>query len=238
MNKFSFNKQYKTYATNATLQYNIARKLVKFALDSSIKSILDLGAGNGNVALNLSSFHIDYFLGIDNSSQMLSLHPINLPYIRNIKLENINFEDYDFACDADLIISSSALHWACNLERLFMKIAERYGRYLYSPKIAFSVFTNNSLASLHSFLGTTSPLRSSANLTAMIKKYFVGEFHIEHTKKHFSSTHYLLAHLKYCGLLGGGEIPYKDKKRLKFDTTLLDLEYEILYFVGNIRRTI
>lgn len=231
MTKFSFNKEAKNYALYSKIQNKIAKKLISKSMNKDIKRILDLGAGSGNVAVNLSKYNIDYFLGIDSAQSMLLSHPRSLPNINLLELKNISFEDYDFEYCFDLIISSSSLHWAQNLESIFEKIALKSKS---NTNIAFSFFTNKSLESLHNFLNTKSPLRSVFELQVLLDRYFIGEIEIQTITKVFNDKNDLLRHLKYSGLLGGGDISFATKKKLKFNIPFLDINYEILFFVGKI----
>lgn len=229
--KFSFDKEAKNYIFYSEIQNSIALELISKSMDSNIKKIVDLGAGSGNIARNINKYEIDYFLGIDNSDSMLLLHPKNLRNIKKIDLKNISFEYFEHYNDFDLIISSSSLHWALNLESIFKKIISNAKQ---DSKIAFSFFTNKSLESLHDFLYTTSPLLSVKSLEALLKKYFIGEIYISKITKKFTQKEELLNHLKHSGLLGGGSISFTTKKKLKFDIPFLDINYEILFFVGRI----
>lgn len=226
---FSFDKEAKNYVLHATLQEQIARELIQKCMNDDISRILDLGAGSGNVAKNLSKFKIDYFLGIDNAKSMLLHHPRNLANIKYLELECKDFEKYDFGESFDLVISSSSLHWAINLESIFAKIASKSIK-----NVAFSFFTNKSLESLHNFLGSKSPLRSRDELMILLDSYFLGEFFTKEITQTFKHKNDLLKHLKYSGLLGGGDIPFRAKKKLRFEIPFLSLSYEVLFFVGKV----
>lgn len=225
MHLFSFDRQANHYLLHSSLQEKIAKYLISKSMDSSISRILDLGAGSGNVVNNLSCYKIDYFLGIDCSSQMLSLHPTKMSNIKHIQLKHLDFESYDFDECFDLIISSSSLHWARNLESIFYKIQNQ-------SRVGFSIFTSKSLESLHHFLDSTSPLKSYDEVAGLLDKYFVGEMECRIFKENFSNREDLLNHLRYNGLLGGGNISFGAKKRLKFGFPNLFLEYEVLFFTG------
>ncbi len=228
MKLFSFNKQASNYVYYSSLQNKIAKYLTTNAMNVDIHRVLDLGAGSGNVIRNLIDYKIDYFLGIDNSINMLSLHPKKMDNISHIELRSIDFENYCFNEDFDLIIASSSLHWAKDIESIFFKMKSNYN-------VAFSIFTNKSLESLHSFLDSTSPLKSCDEIKSIINKYFIGEFETIIYKENFDDRDSLLNHLKYSGLLGGSNISFSSKKRLKFEFPNLFLEYEVLFFIGKVR---
>ena len=129
--RHSFDKKSRLYAKNCSLQSEVAKILVDFCGDfSGVKKIIDLGAGSGNVALNLAQFLgksgicVNDFIALDLSANMLSLHPRKFPHITQIHLIECDFESYNFSDDFDLILSSSALQWAKDLDSFFKKMRD------------------------------------------------------------------------------------------------------------------
>lgn len=229
--KHSFNKRASSYVTHCDIQSEVARKLVEFIDFSDIKSILDLGAGSGNIAKNLNSPILN-FLALDSSQNMLSLHPKKLNNIAKIELLYKSFEEYSFSEKFDLVISSSALHWARDIEAILKKIVDsRSFKYL-----AFSFFTSNSLYNIHSFLGSKSPLLSHYELESIFNKYISFSSKILAFKKSFDTPREYLLYLKHSGLLGGGELSYRDKKRLRFEFDRLEAEFEVVLIKSDLRR--
>lgn len=234
--RHSFNKMSKSYSQNCALQNEVAQVLLNFCnefLEDTLK-IIDLGAGSGNIAKNLSNKKLDFLLAIDNAPNMLILHPQNLPNIAQIKLLCCDFEDYDFSDEYDLVLSSSALQWAKNLDFLFKKIKDT-NNLSKSKKFAFAIFTNESLRELHEFLGTKSPLKSSNETIKIAQKYFCVESKIERFSLKFSTREELLAYLKNGGLLGGGNLSFTQKKQLRFNTPFLSANFEVLFLKGVIK---
>ena len=184
------------------MQNEVAKILLDFCESWHYKKIIDLGAGSGNVALNLAH-SVDFLLGIDNAPNMLALHPRKLSHIAQIRLIVSDFESYDFSDDFDLILSSSSLQWAKNLDLLFKRLKDLFKSS--HKKFAFAIFTSKSLCELHAFLGTDSPLKSSSEILAIAQKYFCIESKIQHFKREFSTRDELLAYLKNSALLGGGK---------------------------------
>lgn len=263
----------RSYVKNCALQNTVARVLVDFC-DEFLKDsrkIIDLGAGSGNIAKNLGDKQIDFFLAIDNAPNMIALHPQNLPHINQIKLLCCNFEDYDFSDNCDLVLSSSALQWAKDLDLLFKRLVDsaqktrKSGESLkpkksqnlhescellefkkslessesqkpHKPKrFAFAIFTRESLSALHAFLGTTSPLKSAAEILSITQKYFCTKSKIQRFSLNFSTRDEFLAYLKNGGLLGGGNLSFVQKKRLRFGTPFLSADFEVLFVKGVIK---
>lgn len=253
----------RSYAKNCALQNEVAKVLVDFC-DEFLKNsrkIIDLGAGSGNIAKNLGDKQIDFFLALDNAPNMIALHPQTLPHIAQMKLLCRDFEDYDFSDDYDLVLSSSALQWAKDLDLLFKRLVDsaqksresseskksqnlrellesKKSRELRESKpkrFAFAIFTRESLSALHAFLGTTSPLKSATEILAIMQKYFCVESKMQKFSLNFSTRNEFLAYLKNGGLLGGGNLSFAQKKRLRFGVPFVSADFEVLFIKGVIR---
>lgn len=258
--RHSFNKMSRSYAKNCALQNEVAKVLVEFCDEflRNSRKIIDLGAGSGNIAKNLGDKQIDFFLAIDNAPNMIALHPQNLPYIARMKLLCRDFEDYDFSDDYDLVLSSSALQWAKDLDLLFKRLVDSAQKSQKSsescesknlreskksresseskPKrFAFAIFTRESLSTLHAFLGTTSPLKSATEILAITQKYFCAESKTQRFSLNFSTHDEFLAYLKNGGLLGGGNLSFAQKKRLRFGAPFVSADFEVLFVKGVIK---
>lgn len=235
MKPFSFERQAKYYPSYSHIQQKVAKDLLQICKETFLppKTILDLGAGSGNVLMACVDFTLDLFVAIDKSQQLLSLHPKDSPHIKQIELICCDFEKYHQYSGFDWILSSSSLHWASDLENIFHQICTSANPH---TALGFAFFTNKSLESLHNFLGTTSPLRSTNELLEILAKYFSGKTKIAHFREDFGTKEAYLAYLKHCGLLGGGTLPFQSKKRLKFELSLTCVEFEVLFFVGNIKQ--
>lgn len=227
-NCHSFNKASLSYAKNSFLQNEIARILLDFCDDyfANHKSIIDLGAGSGNIAKNIKHY-IDTFIALDNAPNLLRLHPRKLDKIAHITLLECDFESYDFSHNSDIVLSSSALQWAKNLDSIMAKMAHSN-----ISAFAFAIFTNVSLAELHSFLGTKSPLKSSDRVLAIMQKYFFVESKTQSFHINFGTREDFLAYLKNSALLGGGTLSFSDKKRLRFETPITSANFEVLFIKG------
>lgn len=229
--KHSFDKRASSYVRHCDIQSEVAKELVNFIDFSDIKSVIDLGAGIGNVAKNLNSPILN-FLALDSSQNMLSLHPKSLSNITKIGFLCKSFEEYSFDEKFDLVISSSALQWARDIEVIVKKIVDsRNFKYL-----AFSFFTSNSLCNIHSFLGSKSPLLSHYELESKFSKYMDFSSKRLAFKKSFDTPSEYLLYLKHSGLLGGGELKYHDKKRLRFEFNETEAEFEVVLIKSDLRR--
>lgn len=113
----NFSKGSKNYAKYAQIQKDCAKKLCKFAfkeLDNA-KNILDLGSGTGNLYDNCQNLKVDYF-ELDISQKMLDLSRCKNKI--NASFEEVPVKDNSF----DLILSSFALQWSFNYEKILSEI--------------------------------------------------------------------------------------------------------------------
>ncbi len=229
-NQHAFNKHAKTYHLFAHIQQQIAICLVQFLKQKHYAKVLDLGSGSGAVfnALERQNILIEDFIALDNSINMLKLHPTHSVNIQKISLEHADFEEHVF-CDYDLVVSSSSLQWARDLKSVLEKIA------LFSKEVALAIHTDFSLHEVHEFLGTPSPLRDLKTLKSLIKNAFKN-FQIELENKrfalYFNRKQDALNYLKKCGLLGGSTLSFKQKKHFFQNMAFEKLSYEVLLFSG------
>ncbi|PAF49990.1 hypothetical protein BKH41_01450 [Helicobacter sp. 12S02232-10] len=223
----SFSKSARTYQENALIQTLVAAKLLNVLGLKNIDSLIDIGCGSGNLALQIqkSGILVNHFIGVDMAEEMLAHHPKKIECIQNISLFCEDFEKFSFQ-KYEVGIAASSLQWAKDLETMLARIAKS------CSKVAFGIYTNKSLDSLHSFLGTCSPLKSKESLKAILEKYFKGEIWVEHLEQKFQSRSDFLKHLKGLGLLGGGALNYTEAKRFKESVPYEKAEYEILMLVG------
>ncbi|STP04801.1 methyltransferase domain-containing protein [Helicobacter acinonychis] len=233
-NKHAFNRHAKTYHLFAHIQQQIAIYLMQFLKQKHYDKVLDLGSGSGAVfkALEQQNIMIEDFIALDNSINMLKLHPTHSSNIQKISLEHADFEEYVFQT-YDLILSSSSLQWARDLKSVLEKMA------FSSKEVALAIHTDFSLHEVHEFLGTPSPLRDIKTLKSLIKDAFKN-FQIELENKrfalYFSHKQDCLNYLKKCGLLGGSTLSFKQKKHFFQNMAFEKLSYEVLLFSG-IRRS-
>ncbi|WP_104747782.1 methyltransferase domain-containing protein [Helicobacter cetorum] len=229
----SFNKHAKTYGTNSIVQQNFALLLLERLNQKSYVKVLDLGAGSGTVAQILERYSISIkdFIALDNSINMLELHPTHSKNIQKVFLEHADFEKYAFKT-YDLIVSSSSLQWAKDLKDVLEKIA------FSSKEVALVIHTDFSLHEVHEFLGTTSPLRNLNTLKTLLQNAFLGfdiDIEIKRMVLEFKSQQDFFNHLKKSGLLGGSMLTFAQKKCLFKRMPFERLSYEALLFWGNRR---
>ncbi|WP_240329479.1 methyltransferase domain-containing protein [Helicobacter suis] len=225
----SFNRVAKSYARYCRVQDQIISQLLSHLAGRSYARVLDLGCGSGNVIKQFPRFNLSAheFIGIDICLEMLTEHPQSIEGVQKVSLICADFENI-LLSPCDLIIASSSLQWAKQLESLCIRLC------LQSTNIALAIHTNKSLHALHAFLGTKSPLRSQEQTKAILERSlnkFKYKMWTQHFTQHFQNRQELLQQLKFGGLLGGGGLSYAQKKALK-QIPLKTLDYEVVFCIA------
>lgn len=227
MRFFSFDIQAKTYKNQAIAQKLFIQKLASKLPKKLYPSIAELGCGGGELFLELEERGVEFerYLACDSSRAMLE----GFPPSPRVKLFCQDFDEFLLGEEErfSLICSSSALQWSSNLSYTLSLIAKR------GEGVALSVLSSCSLASLHRFLGTSSPLLESEEIIEFFGEYFVGDIFISRVALDFTSAKECLEHLKRSGVLGGGILGFsKAKKLLEFNERI---EYESVNIIGKSR---
>ena len=104
------------YGEYTIVQKEVARYLVQ-GVHSHPRSIVDLGCGCGEIYRNIT-WEMDAFIGVDSSQEMISLHPT----CKEVSIINTDFESLHVRQKLqpfyDLMISSSALQWSKDIEKM------------------------------------------------------------------------------------------------------------------------
>lgn len=226
MRFFSFDIQAKTYKNQAIAQKLFIQKLASKLPKKLYPSIAELGCGGGELFLELEEKGVEFerYLACDSSRAMLEGFPLK----PRVELFCQDFDEFLLGEERfSLICSSSALQWSSNLSYTLSLVAKR------GESVALSVLSSCSLASLHRFLGTSSPLLESEEIFGLFREYFVGEIFISRVALDFTSAKECLEHLKRSGVLGGGVLGFsKAKKLLEFNERI---EYESVNIIGKPR---
>jgi malonyl-CoA O-methyltransferase len=223
-------KEFSKYA-NCYDQFNIIQKKVAKELLSKIPHknyhlVVDLGSGNGTIYKGIDNqFTFDDFFALDNSKEMLSLHPddkkvTKLNYDFNTQiLSDINIQTID------LLISSSSLQWCNDLDYTIGNIVSN------SQSIALAIFTNNTFKSLHKTASIKSPITSKEYiLNSLSKQKKVFDIEIKEYKLYFESKQDIFKYIKQSGVSGGDRrLSYKQTKKLIEDYPYNFLEFEVVF---------
>ena len=220
-----FAHQYDTYNM---IQAKVATALVSMLPRQSYKNIIDIGCGSGEVYKNLESQAIETerFVGLDTSSEMLTLHP------NHARVTTIfsNFNEKDFLNDIpkmkyDLVLSSSALQWSTDLSYTLGTLA------MLSSHFYGAVFTSGTFKTLHQTANVKSPIYSVNTVQDAIKTYYSNvHFKVQHYRLEFESTRDMFKYIKQSGVSSGErKLSYKQTKKLMETYALNYLEFEVLF---------
>jgi len=219
-----FEKHANTYDTFSIIQKSIAKELVD-RLDFCPKNVLDIGCGTGEIYKNIA-WKLDSFIGVDFSQTMCSLHPKNAEvtlfcedfeseYFKKIVRTNAPF---------DIVISSSSLQWAKDLEDTFKFYSS------ISDKVAFSIFTDGTFKSIYKTIGRKSFLPTYDFLTSISTLFDNAHVSKKIYKLDFDDKLSLFRYIKQSGIGGGNEpLNYKQMKHLLNKYPYKYLEFEVTY---------
>ena len=207
----SFEKFAHTYG-----KYNIIqKKIIKQYLPFLSSKVIDLGCGSEGLC-KYKKF--EFYLGIDNSENMLSLNPCNTIKLDfNTKKCFEIIKNYDF----NQIVSFSALQWAKDLEFIFKEIKNLKKEYI------LAIFTSNTFKTLHSYLNVKSPIYSKETILNSAK-ILNPKIEILNYKLTFDSPKEMLEYIKFSGVNAKTKANIKDIKKFIKEFPFNFLEFEII----------
>jgi len=215
-------------------KFNIIQQIAAKALIRDIKTnpknILEVGCGSGQV-FKYINWNIEKYSAIDFSPQMCQLHPKN----KKVEVYCLDFDSQEFReliSDKrfDIIISSSALQWSKDLDKLLKAFGKS------SHRISATLFTSNTFKSMHEIIGQKSPILSKNEIKEKFSNYFKCEFEVHKYNLEFNNKKDLFAYIKHSGVSGADpSLDFKTAKKLYNDYKLDYLEFEII-FVKTISR--
>ena len=220
-----FSKNAHRYDDHTALQQEIARYLI-VQITSKPQTILDLGCGSGAIFKNIP-WEITHFTGVDSAQGMCDLHPTG-------KEVEIFCEDFESSAlfsrlnpPFDLLISSSALQWARDIEALIAKMS------LTCKEGAFAIFTDKTFESIYHVSGLPSFLPNAKALIHLFENFFTCKHEIKTYRLFFDDNRSVFRYIKKSGVSGG-------KRRLNVAQTkaLIQnyphdyLEFEVLFIWG------
>lgn len=218
-----FSRHAKSYDAHTVVQKEIAAYLVS-QIKNNPQTILDLGCGSGAIFKNLQH-KVEHFIGVDSSQKMCELHPKS----NNIHIINANFDTQDTLLHVkqyapfDLIISSSALQWAKNIEDIleFCKTSTK--------NIAFSIFTDGTFKSIYELTNIQTFLPSAKEMIKLIENYYTIEFELKSYKLYFDDNISKFRYIKRSGVSGGKrQLNITETRKLIKEYPHDYLEFEVL----------
>jgi len=220
-----FSKNAHSYDEHTSLQREIAQYLVSH-ITSQPKKILDLGCGSGAIFKTIG-WEIEHFTGVDNARAMCELHPQS----ETIDVICENFETSAFFqklnSPYDLIISSSALQWANDIEALISKIATL------CKEGAFAIFTDKTFQTIYTMSGQSTFLPNALSLIEVFERSFTCRFEIKTFQLCFEDNIAKFRYIKKSGVSGGEKrLSVAQTKALIQNYPHTYLEFEVLFIWG------
>lgn len=221
--KNQFSKYAKEYNNFNIIQQIAAKALVR-DIKNKPKRILEIGCGSGQVYKYIT-WEIEKYDAIDFSPSMCELHP------RNSKIE-INCFDFDSKefqnflknREFDIILSSSAMQWSKDLEKLISILSNT------TNEINAVLFTSNTFKSIQKITGNKSPILSLDEIKNAFSKSFNCEFEVHNYNLEFENKKYLFDYIKKSGVSGGSSnLDFKMAKKLYKEYNLNYLEFEVIF---------
>jgi len=219
-----FSRQSSNYEKSNIIQKQVASHLLS-KIRNCPKKILDLGCGTGDINKKIN-WKYDKFIGVDSAKGMCEKHPKS----RYISVLNRDFEDLAFQKEIfsnapfDLVISSSAMQWAKDIEGL-IKFTSTL-----TKNIAFSIFTCKTFEDIYSISGLKTFLPEAQELINISKKYFDIQYEIKTYRLEFEDNISKFRYIKRSGVSGGEKkLTITETKKLIEEYPHNYLEFEVVF---------
>ncbi len=220
-----FSKNAHSYDDYTSLQQEVARYLISRITTKPTK-VLDLGCGSGAVFKNIP-WKISQFTGVDNALGMCELHPT----CKEIEIICEDFESPFLLSRLnppyDLLISSSALQWANDIEALVAQMS------FTCKEGAFAIFTDKTFETIYTMSDRITFLPSATTLVHMFEKYFTCNYEIKTFRLFFEDNLSKFRYIKRSGVSGGEKsLSVAQTKALIQNYPYDYLEFEVLFIWG------
>jgi malonyl-CoA O-methyltransferase len=221
-----FRRHAGSYERYNLIQTRVARALAK-KVAGPFGRIVDLGCGSGGF-FRAYEHPFTHYLAVDIAPEMLAHHPEG----KGVEKMRGDFNDpalFEALAERefDLLVSSSALQWAKDLDWTLARIAS-LGR-----PVALAIFTDGTFRSLRRVTGSASPIRSREATEEMLRRHFDVRIDILKYELYFDDTLAMLRYIKRSGVSGGRRLlDYAATKRLLAGYPLPYLEFEIVTAVS------
>ena len=226
MSNNQFNNQFSKYAKEYG-NHNIIQQIVSKALVRDIKGkpkkILELGCGSGQV-FRYIDWEFDFYKAVDSSPKMCELHPKT----SNLEVVCFNFDEDTFFESIkdekyDIIISSSALQWSKDIDKLVKNLSK------ITKNISIALFTSNTFKSIQNITKQKSPILDLEKIKTVFSKYFDCKFETFNYNLEFNSKKEMFSYIKNSGVNGNSVLSYKEAKNLYKKYNLDYLEFEVVF---------
>ncbi len=218
-----FSKYAKDYNNNNIIQQIAAKALVR-DITTKPKTILELGCGSGQIYKYID-WEVDKYTAVDFSSSMCELHPKDeKTEVFCFDFDSSAFEEFLKDKHFDMIISSSAMQWSKDIDRL-VKILS-----LTTNEINCVLFTSNTFKTIQELSSQSSPILDSDTIKKAFSNYFSCTFEIYNYNLEFEDKKKMFEYIKKSGVEGEAKkLPFKSAKKLYKEYPLSYLEFEVIF---------
>lgn len=190
----NFEKNFITYDSNAIIQKEVAKKLVRIMEENidekKINKVFELGCGTGIFTRNfLEKFQINHLDLNDYYNTKNYFKDVN--YNNFIVGDMVNSINQNY----DIIISSSSFQWIDNFEKLIKNISDK------TDKLFFSMYIEGNLEEIQNHFGVGLKYKSQEEIINILEKYFNNiKFFKEKKSLNFFTPIEALKHIKKTGV--------------------------------------
>ena len=221
MIKKQFSSHASDYDNNNIIQRIVSKALVR-EIQNKPQTILELGCGNGQIYREIS-WNLKEYKAIDFSINMCKMHPKN----KNLEVNCFDFDSDEFFDNIknkkyDLIVSSSAMQWSKDLDKLLKRL------FTVSNKIDCVLFTSNTFKSIYEITKQKPTILSLDEIKKEFDKYD-STYEIFNYQIDFKNKKELFAYIKNSGVQGDIKLSYKEAKNLYKKYNKLYLEFEVIF---------
>ena len=225
-----FSKHAKEYNSYNIIQQIISKALVR-EMNVQPKRILELGCGSGQVFRNIN-FPFEYYKAIDFSQEMCDIHPKH----KNLDVSCLNFDSQVFHDELkdeqfDMVLSSSALQWSKDLDKILQTISN------ISDNINMVLFTSNTFKTIFELTDTLSPILDIQSINNSFSQYYTCKYEVLNYKLEFDNKKDLFNYIKNSGVSGNqSTLSFEKAKYLYKNYHLGYLEFEVIFVKGKIKK--
>lgn len=163
-----FKKNIENYNSNAIVQKNIAKELVKLLTLNANKNfdrIFEIGCGSGFLTEEIFK-NLKY-----NSLILNDIIESSKNYVENFSSNFIcgNIEEIDFPSNTNLIISSSVFQWLNSFEKFILKVHKSLDA---NGIFAFSMFIDENFAEIKNFFNIGLNYLTNDEIIKILQKNF------------------------------------------------------------------
>ena len=218
-----FSKHAKDYNNNNIIQQIAAKALIR-DITNKPKNILELGCGSGQI-FKYIDWKINKYTAVDFSSEMCKLHPRS----DNVEVFCFDFDSSEFEeflkdKKYDMIISSSAMQWSRDIDKLVSNLSKT------SDEINCVLFTSNTFKTIQDITKQNSPILDIDTIKKAFSNHFTCEFEVFNYNLEFENKKEMFEYIKKSGVGGDSDkLSYKDAKRLYKEYSLSYLEFEVIF---------